>query len=264
MHVSLHVLLRPALAMLLAGCVGLPVRPDAGSLSRLQRIHLVPMETPPLVVDAAYAATGSASLVHFLPRYTPDMARAVGVLSGIVILLELPEMMERASRYDPGLQRQMQPVESWQPSVEIARAAARQLSATRRAVSLAAQRRPVPGVQQRGRTFLMENWMAPIRAWYNDRQPPARDAALARQGVDAVLEVGLSNYEVFAGRLLLQVHVKLLDPATGRLLGRARAYSFTELPAMDAAFAGEARVFKQAVARQGGLLAARCLRKLGL
>lgn len=248
----------------LAGCVGPQVLPGAEAISQTRNICIVPMETRPLSVDSAYATTGSTSIVHFLPRYTIGMARAVGVLSGIAMLLELPEMSQRRLEYPPPVQSQISPTETWHLSVELSREAGHLVSATGRTPILSPEIQPVPGIQDRGRTFLMENWMAPIRAWYNDAAPSSRYAALAANGIEAVAEVGISNYEVFSGKLLLQVHVKLIEPVSGKLLGRARASSFTELPPMDEAFAADAKLFKESALRAGTTLLAACLRELGI
>lgn len=247
-----------------AGCVGPPVKSDAGAVSRVKGVYVVPMETPPLTIDSAYAATGAASIVHFLPRYTLGMARAVGVLSGIVVLLELPEMSRRRLEYPQPIQEQIEPAETWLPSVEIARETMRLLAASGRSPILSSETRPIPGIQESGRTVLMENWMAPIRAWYNDALPTTRYAALSVGGTDVVAEVGISNYEIVSGRLLLQVHLKLIDAASGQLLGRARASSFTELSPMDEVFAADAKRFKESVSRAGNQLIGTCLQELGM
>lgn len=233
-------------------------------IARTTRIHLVPMEVPPLSVASAYAATGSSSIVQFLPRYNIGMARTVGVLSGIVLLIELPEMSRRRLEYPLPVQDAIRPVETWQLSVALAQEALHLVGAAGRTPTLAPEVRPIPGVEQRERTLLMENWMAPVRAWYNDTLPSTRYAGLAANRVEAVAEIGVSNYEIFAGKLLLQVHVKLIDPASGALVGRARASSYTDLPSMDDAFAEDAKRFKESALRAGTDLLSACLRELRL
>ncbi len=250
-----------AIAVALAGCVGPGLRPDAAALAQVKQVQIVPMETLPLSVDAAYSATANASIIPFLPRYTIGAARTVGVLSGVAILLELPELSKRRLDLPEDVQNRIRPAETWEPTVELAREAQRLISAAGTPNSLAAGTRPIPGIAERGRTVLMENWLAPIRAWYGSDAPTTGYAATAG---GAVVELGISNYEIFDRKLLLQVHLRLIDPASGRLLGRARASSFTELPAMDALFTNDARPFKDAVIRAGAPLLATCLQELGL
>lgn len=211
-------------------------------------------------IAAANFASGSASIVHFLPRYTIGMARAVGVLSGISVLLELSASSHRKLAYP----QPVEPAEAWLPSVEFAREGARLLTASGRTPTISPEIQPIPGVEEKGRTTLMENWMAPIRSWYNDERPAQRYASLHAKGVEAVAELGISNYEILTGKLLLQIHVKLIDPASGKLLGRARASSFTEMPPMDELFADDAKLFKESVSRAGNPLVTTCLQDLGI
>ena len=63
-------------------------------------------------------------------------------------------------------------------------------------------------------------------AWYNSDR--AAKGALGADS-DVVVEVGLSNYEVGLGLLLVQVHLRVIDPVTGNVLGRARAGEYVEV-----------------------------------
>lgn len=249
-----------AAVVLLAGCVGAKIVPAEVELRSVRRIDIVSMEMPPLAIGQAYAATGPASIVHYLPRYNIGLARSVGVLSGIVVLLDLAADSHRRPDYPPPVADD----ETWQLSAELARRLAARLSADGRQALVLPGMQPIPGVVDRGRTVFMENWMAPIRSWYNDDTPSLRYVDRGHPGAGLVLEVGVSNYEVFANKLLLQVHLKLIDPASGRLLGRARASNFTGLPPMDRAFADDAALFRQSAVRAGETLLQECLRALGL
>jgi hypothetical protein len=249
-----------ASSALAGGCVGPSIQPRQEALKGMTEIVIVPMEAPPLYIGPGYATSGSASIVHFLPRYTIGMARAVGVLSGIAVLLDLSALSHRQMDYPP----LAQPAGDWIPSVELAAEAARLLSATGKVARISPEIQSIPGVGERGMTFSMENWMAPIRSWYNDERPSMRYAPLSAGQVSTVVELGVSNYEIHAGRLLLQVHVKLFDPASGKVIGRARASSFTELPSMDEVFAADAKRLKQSIARAGNELVLSCLQELGV
>jgi hypothetical protein len=227
-------------------------------------IYIVPMQTPPLTMDSSFVATGFGSVFHVLPSYTVGMARTAGVLSGVAILLELPQMSSRRLEYPQSVQNQIEPTETWYPSVELAQEAGRLLATFGKSPSISSGIQPIPGIQDSGRTILTENWMAPIRAWYNDEAPSVRYAELVGSGVDGVIEVGLGNYEIYSGKLLLQVHVKLKDPVSERLVGRARASSFTELASMDELFGADAKRFRELVVREGNQLVKTSLQELGL
>ncbi len=64
----------------------------------------------------------------------------------------------------------------------------------------------------------MENWLAPIRAWYNGDISPFDYREFAEQGIDAVLEIGVLNYELVGGDHLL-VQVMRQGPGPGAGLG---------------------------------------------
>jgi len=240
------------------------VRPEAKVLSAIKSVYVVPMETPPLTVDAAYVASAPAVFAYSFPRYSPDMARAAGVLSGVAILFELPRM-QRPLHYPGALEKQLEPTKQWVVSIELAREAERVLVAAGRSASISPDVQPIPGIEDRSRTALMENWMAPIRDWYNDESPSKGYVGLKSQDIDSVLEIGISNYEIHSGVLALQAHLKLIDARSGKLLGRAReAHVTKELPPMDELFADDARPFKALVLREGNQLVAKCLQELGL
>jgi hypothetical protein len=128
--------------------------------------------------------------------------------------------------------------------------------------------RPLPGVAQREVTALMENWMAPIRAYYNDTKPDSTYASLASGPSVAVLEVGVMNYEVGLGsHLLVQVFMRLVDPATGHLIGRARAadpFHPLSVDPLEETLANDAAKFKVMFDAATRGLVADALRQLGL
>ena len=46
--------------------------------------------------------------------------------------------------------------------------------------------------------------------------------------IDAILEVGISNYERFGGDLIVQIHLKLIDPTSGGVIGRVRNSEYSK------------------------------------
>ena len=110
----------------------------------------------------------------------------------------------------------------WMPTAGLARLAAQllQRAGTREAFVVAGYAQ-LP-VEDRSVTGNMENWDGPVRPGTTRRCP------LGVPRADAILEVGVSNYEFgdpiapVRPRLVLQVHVKLSDPTTKQVLGRAR------------------------------------------
>ena len=99
-------------------------------------------------------------------------------------------------------------------------------------------------IADRSRTQLMENWLGPIRDWYNENKSSYGYVKLPNKNVDAVLEVGIANYEIVFDGLVVQVMSKLIDPATGRVLGRSRNYSYVDTPPMENLFDDEGQIYK--------------------
>jgi hypothetical protein len=116
----------------------------------------------------------------------------------------------------------------------------------------------------RERTFFMENWMEPIRAWYNQDISSFDYKSYRERKVDAVLEVGLSNHMLSRSILLVSVMLKLIDPSTGKVLGRARNAEIVEIKKMDKLFIDSGLPFKELFAATGKKPVIENLKYLGL
>ncbi len=248
----------------LAGCVGPQLQPDPERLSRVRNIEFVPMETPPLIINQPYVAGQIARREEDINAIKAVSSLLFQSQLGLLLMLgQLPGYLLRESEA-----RQLgypAPVEMWIPTVEFAREAGRLVAAAGKAATVSTEVQPIPGIQDRQRSLLMENWLGPIRDWYNDESPSAKYAALAVKGVDLIAEVGIINYEVGShGNLYLQVVVKLIDPRSGQLVGRARAFSSTDFIAIDKAFDNDAKPLKDSVLKVGNPLVLTCLRELRL
>jgi hypothetical protein len=246
----------------LAGCVGPQIQPNPEGLSRVRNIEFVPMETPPLIIKRPYSGPIAGSLedmggIGYVLMHSSPVFMLMLLVDGSGNVLHQSEVLQLGY---PA------PVEMWIPTVEFAREASRLVTATGKASTVSAEVQPIPGVQDRRRNLMLENWLGPIRNWYNDESTSSKYAALAVKGVDLVAEVGISNYEgSFDGRtFLLQVVVKLIDPRSGQLVGRARAFSSTDFMAMDKAVDNDAKRFKDFVLQAGNQLVLTCLRELRL
>jgi hypothetical protein len=106
--------------------------------------------------------------------------------------------------------------------------------------------------------------MAPIRSWYNQELSSFDYKSYKEGGVDAILEVGMSNYSLLPNKLLVQVMVKMVDPASGRVLGRARNYELATIAEMDKLFINDGKNFKELFAATANKPMIEDLRYLGL
>ena len=109
----------------------------------------------------------------------------------------------------------------------------------------------------------MENWLEPIRDWYNEETSKFDYKALKYEQFDAVLEIGVGNYEVGTGMIALSVMLKLIDPLTGQVLGRARAWEWPRT-GTDGIFENDGQRFKDMISALGSKLITKCLADVGL
>lgn len=186
----------------------------------------------------------------------------------IAIFLEMPEASRRSEALSESVQAILDAKGTWSPTIELANEAMKQLSALGIASTVAQQVKPMQGVENRGATLLMENWLAPIRAYYNDSTPVQEYRTLASNQLTFVLEVGILNYAISLSgdKLLLQVIMKMIDSTDGRVIGRARAANALDMPTLkplDQAFDNNAFRFKQVYLETGRQLVRKCLAKLG-
>lgn len=256
----LHVVL--GILLLLNGCVSAGIAPSQEATGKLGEVHIVPMEPHPLGVPPGFnsAILGSGGSIA--------TARGFAFFNTVAILLEMPEASKRSGKISQSYQAALDQEGAWVPTVALAHEVQAQLEAQGLRTTIAPNVKSIPGVKDRTYTVLMENWLAPIRAWYNDTKPVADYGALARDKSLYVLEVGVINYEIEpGGKLLVQVAMKVIDPSNGSVIGRARAanpWNMPQLSPLDQAFSGDASRFKEAFLKTGQEITKKCLTELGL
>jgi hypothetical protein len=100
----------------------------------------------------------------------------------------------------------------------------------------------------------------PVRSWYNGDTPA--EASLSAKS-DLVIEVGIWNYAFVQNVLGIAVVLKAVDPATGTVLGRARAWDTPPVDAAEIMFANDAGRFKAVFTETVDRLTAQDLSQLG-
>ena len=251
----IHLLL--IVGVLLAGCVGAGIAPPKEQVARIKRAQIVAMEAHPLGLPAEFSAGALAAAP----------VPGAGIVSIVGILVEMPAASKRGGEQSQSLQAALEAKKTWVPTVILANEVQAQLAAGGIIATLSPGVKPIPGVEDRSYTVFMENWMAPIRAWYNNTEPVSDYSALSSDQPTYVLEVGILNYEIVGGKLLLQVNIKLIDPSNGGVIGRARAADPPHMPTvdpLDQAFADDGKIFKEVFASEGRKLVKECLAELGL
>jgi len=248
-------------ATFLGGCVSPQTTPSREEVKKIGQLRIVPIEAHPLGVPpgARLAIWGSGDA---------PVVPGINVVGMVLLFAQMPDMAERGGKLSGALQAALNGKGVWVPTVALAEEAQAQLASHEWQVSAASEIKRLSDIEDRSYTVTMENWMAPIRAWYNSTDAVADYRSLRSDQRLYVIEVGVINYEITRGRLLLQVAMKLIDTADGQVIGRARAWpSWDDMPVvvpLDQAFANEANRFKQAFNETAKPLVMECLTSLGL
>jgi hypothetical protein len=264
-HASLLLIL-----VFLSGCVSARMKPPVDTSGKVRKIVVVPMEAPPLEVFLPSFTNNLPVAASATMTWVPDRAihtaGKVGVMVfGIFMLLDMPETARRSAKIAESLDNVLDSKDAWIPTIVLSEEAVGQIArqGTQTAI-LERKFRKYPGITNRERTFFGENWMAPMRNWYNQEQSPYDYKAHADQGADAILEVGLLNYSLYRDSLIVQVMVKLVDPSSGKVLGRARDFDLAKLSKTDNLFEDDAQCFKELFAETARKPMIENLRYLGL
>ena len=203
------------------------------------------MEPPPLAAPAHFGLS-IAGWARSVPMFAPASGS------------------QRDDGISSLIQASIEKNDAWLPTRVLAGEIRSQLLARGLRTEVSPTLKRVTGLKDRRITLFMENWLAPLRDWYN-RSDPEFD--YQKRGLDPssyVIEVGILNYELTGQHLLLQVMVKLIEPSSGKLIGRARAASRVPLPDYERLFANDGAEYKAIFATTGKELVRQCLFELGL
>ena len=251
-----------AAAVILSACVSASIKPSPGEIAGIQNIAVVAIEPPPLRASS-FTYSGPGRLTG-LGGGGPG-AEYLVVLFGIIMLLEHVTSDAESSEPAIPLHDALNRSEAWLPTVELARETAAQMRAGLGVnVDVVDGYLALPGIENRDLTYWGENWQAPLRAWFNEDESSFDHVRYTNKNIDAVVEVGILNYEMFGGGLLIQVASKLVNPTNKRVLGRSRNGVLAEAPPNDILFGNEGRNYKEFFAKTTRDLIAANLKELGL
>lgn len=252
-----------ALSLLLTGCIGPGITPPKALIDDTKQVYIVAMESPPLDASTYYnpVIVESSNLTFG--------SREFAVYNTIAILLSVLDASKWGAEISESFQAVLDRDAPWSPTQALANEISTQLNTQGLKTTVDPLIKPIAGVKNPTYTFLMENWLAPIRAWYNDTDPVSEYRHIQQDNAVYVIEVGIMNYSIenWSTALTLQVAMKLIDPASGKVIGQARAtniHSRPHLGSLHQTFSGNASRFKQIFRKTGRELTAKCLVKLGL
>jgi len=257
-------------ATLTSGCVAMTRTPPESVVSRLKVIAIVPVEAPPLLLhpdteaDRANMAKlgltspegGSSGTAYLtLPIFCPLCVATSLPLSIAISSIPRPSDTVVMTREQPP---------QWMPTAGLARIAARLLQRPGSRETFVADGYALLPIADRSVNVFLENWMAPVRRWYNSDEFILEYSQPTPPQSDATLEIGILNYEYFSDILLMQVMVKLSDPTTKRVLGRARNWVTSRGKSLAEMLQDQGQPLRRLIETNGEASLAECLKNLGL
>lgn len=260
-------------AVFVSGCVTTQRVPPATVVSTLRTFVVVPIEAPPLLVhpktDADRAAMSTAGLTSpgntgggaaFVPILSPNpVANAVFATIGLLSVIG----SSTPSKGD-SLILTKEPPAPWMPTASLAVTAAHSLQTpNQRSASVIEGYAQLP-IVDRSVNNLMENWYAPVRRWYNADVSTLDYTQASTAQADAVLEVGVINYEYASNRLLLQVMIKLVDPKTQKVIARAREFTMPKGKDLAEMLQNQGQPLRDMVFPAADAMLTKCLQDIAL
>ena len=253
----------------MSGCVGTQIKAPPDNINKIQRIAVVPLEPPPIEIPPFVSSASwfrTSAVMATIPHESIQGAGRVGAMVfGIFMLMELPEEAKRSAKVADSLETMLDSGEAWIPTIVFAQEAAKQITAQgKHDVAVIQNVQKFRELVNRERTWHLENWYAPIRSWYNQKESLFDYGLLRNQGCDAVLEVGIINYTYIETYIGLQVMVRLIDLETDQLLGRSRAYDVPYIGNGEPLLANNGQRFKDLFGALGAQLVNENLKSIGL
>lgn len=240
------------LACLLTGCWAPSVKPSAAEFAQVRTVLIVPVQSPPLEVvpdlleqrDPAYRHYQNMALGF--PAQTMVYQTPGGItVTGLAFEDEKTGIDDNAET-------------DWSPARAAASKAGRLLSLENIKGVLSRDSYPLPVTEATGAA----GWHEAIQAWYGQAETSTDYRSQGR--FDAVLEVGVGGYRIFEGQTSLQLLTKLIDPASGRVIARTRADSFTVDDEALNSIGRDGEAFKRLIAEMSVPLLRQCLGDMGL
>jgi hypothetical protein len=254
------------LLFILSGCAAEPIKPPTAVTDEIRTVLVVPVESPPLEVIPDLLETRMPVYGHFknmtLPLFLEEkIYRNPGgvLISGLLGDDDIVPEVTFAQGREPGLKEVAALSENWTPTFPLAQEAASQLNAhgIKAVPSKQYYRLPI-----QDRTAYIGHWRAAVEQWFGQAISPVDYRAI--EPVDAVLELGIGTYKIFAGQTSIQVLIKLIDPQSGRVIARTEKRAFSAEDSAQALLSREAETFKALVAETGARLLDQAFSEIGL
>jgi hypothetical protein len=209
----------------LSACSPSVLRIPAGEADTFRKIAVISLESHGIAGQGRAYFRGGGEVAYVAG--SRDNA-VLGKGFGAVVVGEVPVFFE-ISRIGPGGPGQAERFEKlvtgprvrWIPAVDLAEIASRRLRAAGIEASAEREAVRIPGLIRRSSDGVPLDWWKPLNEWYGKAPDPLDLAGYTDRGVQAVLVVAPRLVVPVPRQVQLWLYVKLVDPADGRVIGRA-------------------------------------------
>lgn len=233
---------------LLSGCASLATAPEKEQLTKFDKAFLVTLEDLPVSVgpEFNYVLPGVGGSLQYI--------QAAGIFNTLSVLTQMPNAFKRAEMISKALDKDMSAKETWQPTRQLATIAADIIKTNGVIATIAEKPLKLP-----------DRTSTTINHWYSDNgeEPVNEYRSLPAPQSTYVLEIE-AGASILSGDMLLEVRMKLIDPATGKVIGRNREWETVDLPGFEETFKDNGRVYKAAYLETGQKLIRESLAYFGL
>jgi hypothetical protein len=242
----LRMILSIALLLFLSSCASLATAPEKEQITKFDKALLVPLEEFPVSVgpEFKYVLPGVGGALQY--------TQAAGIFNTLLVLAQMPNALNRAESISKALEKDMSAKETWQPTRQLSVIAADNIKGNGIAVTVA--EKPLKLPNQTNTT---------INHWYNDNGPIVDYQSLPMSQSTYVLEIE-TGASVMYDKIYLELRMKLIDPTTGKVIGRNREWESADLPDIEETFKENGRVYKAIYLSKGQELIRESLAYFGL
>jgi len=262
------------LVFIVASCGGMKnIKIAPEKVSTIKKIVIIPMESPPLKLDPyvsespefAGALAGISSSLVLIPG-TTHILGAYGVLfSSILFLATFPESLNKTSAMEKTLDEVLRDEETWKPSIAVADLVADRLSQNpNHKVIVAKEEQKYPAIQKMSNLGFYDRAKV-MEKWYVEEFQPFDYNDYLNKDIDCIMGVGIYAYGLnYPGDLWMFIHLKVIDPKSGELLGKAVKFDTGNSIGLENLFNNNAEKLKKEVIVISQPLIEDCLNSCGL
>lgn len=248
--------------VLVPGCMSVPIKLTDSARVQMKVVQVVALEAPPLEIVPDLLETRMPIYEYYdnmaLPLYTKrKVFRYPGglLIAGHVGDEDSVEIIDLTKNSPVGNEPK-----DWLPTKILIQELIDQLheAGIQTFKEKKLLRLPMKAVE---RDANLTRWRDSVEHWY---ETEIDGRSVYPENVDAVVELGIGQYRIFAGQITLQILIKLVDPESGRVMARVAEKSTDYEAPIEQLLKRDGAKFKSLIRQRASRLIARGLRYIGL